>query len=231
MPNTYELIASSTVGAGGASSIDFNSIPNTYTDLLVKLSGRSSTGYNAADFYLQFNGSASGYSGRYLMKDSSDPTPVSSTSQTSKFLLGLIPATQATANVFGSAEIYIPNYAGSTITNAGTITNDGGSINNYETITNNNIENIKPCKNSNYIMTYSPSSPEELDKIEYSRFKPLMYNSGREYYWNRKYLFEEGIRRNNDDMKEINKIQNGKRYVIPHWYHNILNKKNSTGQV
>ena len=47
MANTYELIASSTVGAGGASSIDFNSIPNTYTDLLVKLSGRSSTGYNA----------------------------------------------------------------------------------------------------------------------------------------------------------------------------------------
>mgnify|MGYP003704569849 CR=1 FL=1 len=112
--NTYTLIASLTVGAGGASSIDFTSIPSTYTDLLVKLSGRSSTGYNAADFYLQFNGSASGYSGRYLMKDSSDPTPVSSTSQTSKFLLGLIPATQATANVFGSAEIYIPNYAGST---------------------------------------------------------------------------------------------------------------------
>ena len=32
-------------------------------------------------------------------------------------------------------------------------------------------------------------------------------------------------------IHEVNKIENGKRYVIPHWYHNVLNKKNSTGQV
>ena len=38
---TYTLISSVTVGAGGASSIDFTSIPSTYTDLLVKISARS----------------------------------------------------------------------------------------------------------------------------------------------------------------------------------------------
>ena len=37
MANTYVLISSSTVGSGGAASIDFSSIPATYTDLVLKL--------------------------------------------------------------------------------------------------------------------------------------------------------------------------------------------------
>ena len=41
MADTYTLISSVTVGAGGASSIDFTSIPATYTDLLVKFSLRT----------------------------------------------------------------------------------------------------------------------------------------------------------------------------------------------
>ena len=32
---TYVLIASNTVGSGGASSVTFSSIPATYTDLVV----------------------------------------------------------------------------------------------------------------------------------------------------------------------------------------------------
>ena len=41
MANTYTLISSVTVGSGGASSIDFTSIPATYTDLCLVWSGRS----------------------------------------------------------------------------------------------------------------------------------------------------------------------------------------------
>jgi hypothetical protein len=41
MANTFTLIASSTVGSGGAASIDFTSISSTYTDLVVKLSLRN----------------------------------------------------------------------------------------------------------------------------------------------------------------------------------------------
>ena len=37
MANTYVAIATVTVGSGGAASIDFTSIPATYTDLVVKL--------------------------------------------------------------------------------------------------------------------------------------------------------------------------------------------------
>ncbi len=113
MPNTFTLISSVTVGSGGSANMSFTSIPNTYTDLCVKFSGRSSTGFNAADIYLTLNGSSTSYTGKYLMKDSSDATPVSSTSATTKFLVGFVPATQATASAFGSAEIYIPSYTSS----------------------------------------------------------------------------------------------------------------------
>ena len=34
---TMTLIASNTVGSGGASSVTFSSIPQTYTDLVVKI--------------------------------------------------------------------------------------------------------------------------------------------------------------------------------------------------
>jgi hypothetical protein len=41
MANTYEAIATVTVGSGGATDIEFTSIPGTYTDLLIKSSLRS----------------------------------------------------------------------------------------------------------------------------------------------------------------------------------------------
>ena len=50
MPNTFTLIASSTVGAGGASSIDFTSIPSTYTDLVIKASLRSDRNTGSATY-------------------------------------------------------------------------------------------------------------------------------------------------------------------------------------
>ena len=112
MPNTFTLISSSTLASPQA-SFNFTSIPNTYTDLCIKLSGRSSTGYNAADFYLTLNGTSSGYSGRYVMKDSNDANASTSTSVTTKLLLGFVPATQATTNAFGTMEAYIPNYGDS----------------------------------------------------------------------------------------------------------------------
>jgi hypothetical protein len=36
MANTYEAIATVEVGSGGASTIDFTSIPSTYTDLVLR---------------------------------------------------------------------------------------------------------------------------------------------------------------------------------------------------
>ena len=60
MANTYTLIASQTVGSGGASAINFGSIPNTYTDLLVKVSARMSSANGSAG--ITFNGTNTNYS-------------------------------------------------------------------------------------------------------------------------------------------------------------------------
>jgi hypothetical protein len=58
MADTYTLISSVTVGAGGASSIDFTSIPATYTDLLIKVSARGASGASNITGTLRFNSDA-----------------------------------------------------------------------------------------------------------------------------------------------------------------------------
>lgn len=107
---TYIKIASTTVGAGGAASVTFSSIPSTYTDLVVKMSTRStSTGNVAVNTYIKFNGTSTGYSERLLYGNG---TAAASASQsTTQFnWAGQMPAVSATANTFSNAEVYIPNY-------------------------------------------------------------------------------------------------------------------------
>ena len=112
MPVTYKKIASVTVtAAGGAANIEFTSIPSTYTDLIVKFSGRSARASQWRDgFTLSLNGSTSSFSYRMLEATGSSPGSYSA----STGLLGNIPASTATASTFGSFDLYIPNYAGST---------------------------------------------------------------------------------------------------------------------
>jgi hypothetical protein len=100
--NTYTAIATVTVGSGGAANIEFTSIPATYTDLLVKLSGRSTSGGETA-VNLRF---------KSLAGDGSSASSASSTSQPEVFV-GRISANTYTASTFGNMEIYIPNYTGS----------------------------------------------------------------------------------------------------------------------
>ena len=66
---TFIKIASVTVGSGGATSMSFTSIPNTYTDLVIKISARgtdnSSNGWNQGA--ITFNSSTTGYSSKLLL--------------------------------------------------------------------------------------------------------------------------------------------------------------------
>jgi hypothetical protein len=114
MANTFELIASSTVGSGGASSIDFTSIPSTYTDLVLKLSARSArTPDNRDEVFVRFNGdTGSNYSYRTIRGDGSSAISQSG-SAINSIKRGDTPAAGATANTFSNHEYYIPNYAGS----------------------------------------------------------------------------------------------------------------------
>jgi hypothetical protein len=112
MPNTMTLIASSTVGSGGAATIDFTSIASTYTDLCLKVSARGTTG-SFASMRITINGATTNYSSRRLYGDG---TSAASDTPTSPAYLTQEPITSAseTANTFASTEFYFTNYAAAT---------------------------------------------------------------------------------------------------------------------
>lgn len=108
MANAHGFIAKSTVGSGGASFIEFTSIPQIYTDLVVLMSGRSTTG--SPDAGLQFNGQgSSNISSRYMFAVDGS---VTRGSDNSIQLVGL-PKSGTTSNTFGNVTIYITNYTSS----------------------------------------------------------------------------------------------------------------------
>ena len=110
MATTFTKIASVSVGSGGAASIDFTSIPSTYTDLCVKLSTRLNG--SASTVRTSFNGSGSGYSELMLYTNAS--TGPYGAARSGTYVEWMYSdGTLNTANTFNSADVYIPNYAGS----------------------------------------------------------------------------------------------------------------------
>lgn len=125
MPDTFIKIASVTVGSGGASSIDFTSIPSTYTDLVIKLSARD-TGSNT-NYNLNFNNDSSAiYDTLRLYGNGSSVFSDRFTNQNAGYI-GWQTQSTYTANTFSNNEVYIPNYAGSSFKS---VSNDGVSENN-----------------------------------------------------------------------------------------------------
>jgi hypothetical protein len=117
MPSTYTLIASNVLTSSGASSVTFSSIPQTFTDLVVRVSYR---GNNAAEWegFLSLRpNSASGTSNTYLTGTGSAAQSLRSTQFYSILdSSGTYSANSngSTANTFTSIEWYIPNYTATT---------------------------------------------------------------------------------------------------------------------
>ena len=102
-------ISTVTVGSGGVATISFTGIPQTYTDLLVKLSGRSTAATTVAVVNIALNGSTSNFSGRYI-----EGTGTAAGSYTDQpRMVAVAIGTNYTASTFSNSEFYIPNYTSS----------------------------------------------------------------------------------------------------------------------
>jgi hypothetical protein len=111
MATTYTLISSVTVGATAVASVEFTSIPQTYTDLVVVLSGRSDT-IRASDggyAMISFNGSTANLSSLYLYNYNGSLF----TGTGGSSILGWNVPSDYTSNTFSNNSWYIPNYTSS----------------------------------------------------------------------------------------------------------------------
>jgi hypothetical protein len=102
-----QAIETVTVGSGGAASITFSSIPNTYTDLFIVASLRT-TGTGSTYSVIQPNNGSASFrnlrgDGSSVVSQSDSIKPYADTTNDSH-----------TANTFGSISYYIPNYDSTT---------------------------------------------------------------------------------------------------------------------
>lgn len=104
------LVSTVAVGSGGATSVDFNSIPQTGKTLLVLSSIR--TNDNAGGTFLRFNGSSANYNNRLLQGNGS--SVISYNNITSAVFLGDLNNQQNLANTFSNVVCTIPNYTSAT---------------------------------------------------------------------------------------------------------------------
>jgi len=102
-----QLIESKTLGTAAA-SIEFTSIPQDGTDLVLFISGRTARSNEVDGVLLAFNGSGASFTARRLFGNGSSAT--SDTVNGHPFFTGAT----STSNTFGNSTIYIPNYTGST---------------------------------------------------------------------------------------------------------------------
>lgn len=101
-PNDYESIATTTIGAGGSTSITFSSIPSTYTHLQLRIVT------NGGGDRLQFNSdTGSNYARHYSLGNGSTASGGSSLSQT----YAAVGDYTATASFFPGTIIDILDYA------------------------------------------------------------------------------------------------------------------------
>lgn len=131
--NSYESIATVTVGSGGAADVTFSSIAATYTHLQIRGITRAAT---HGTMWARFNGvTTSSYSWHYVEGDGANPNVGAGTSDTRMFM-GRINIASDTANAFSASVLDILDYANTNKTKVirsldGNDTNGGGNVGLY----------------------------------------------------------------------------------------------------
>lgn len=108
---SYDSIATTTVGAGGSSTITFSSIPQTYTHLQLRILQRGTGGGTNYTNKLQFNGdtTSANYREHYFYSDGT--SALAGTYQQWYIAAGAIPAAGNSTGIFGTSVIDILDYA------------------------------------------------------------------------------------------------------------------------
>jgi len=109
MANTFTKIQTITC-SGGETSFAFNSIPSTYTDLMIKVSARLNSSTGTSGMSMRFNGTTAGYYNGIIDGDGATLTGQEDINIGQAYV-GRVPSAGATASSFSNFEIYIPNYA------------------------------------------------------------------------------------------------------------------------
>jgi len=112
MAKAFELISTTTVSTA-AFSFTLSSIPQTYTDLLLKINARSDYGSAGHEMQITLNSTTTGYTTRMAYVSGSS---VLSATSGPNFLTwaGGVVGTSANAAIFSNCEIYFPNYSNTT---------------------------------------------------------------------------------------------------------------------
>jgi hypothetical protein len=138
--NSYESIATVTVGSGGAANIEFTSIPSTYQHLQIRFIAQTNRAtYGVDDFRLQLNSDTANNYARHRLGGTGSSVEVNATTSTSYInSKDTVATTTAGSAFFGAGVIDLLDYANTnkyktvrTLSGAdinGTIAGFGGSI-------------------------------------------------------------------------------------------------------
>lgn len=139
--NSYESIATTTVGSGGSATVDFTSIPATYTHLQVRCIARGTSANAQINMPFTFNNdTASNYRTHILYSDGSAVASFEFGSISGVYL-NYMPAANTSASIFGTAVIDILDYTNTSKTKTvrylqGMDANGSGNANFYSGLWN-----------------------------------------------------------------------------------------------
>lgn len=168
MANTYMLLGSGTA-SGSTATIEVTNIPATYTDLLIKISGKSpATGGHSEELDGKINNLTTNMTSTYLQGASTGGTASIVSGNLTRMYLGEMPANDATVtSIWGMSEIYIPRYSNTTQqkTMLTTAIMERNQTTNYLVGIANNWNNSSTAISSIYIYLGSASNVAQYSTI------------------------------------------------------------------